>query len=1155
MEERMRYAIAVWSLAIAILMAIPVIPAQPPETLRLSGQPPTPMGGIVDQVQWFTQRDASQALLQLDTNQMDIYAGSLITQAQVQAAHADPAIRTTDSYGWDTDLFVNPVPVNQSLAPGVFNPFAIREIRQAMNYLIDRNYINEEIFGGYGHPHATIWTNVSPEVTRDPFFFRDLNRENEPNYTRAHAMVSDGLNASGATYNVTAWFWHGNPITINVIERVEDRRHLIGQYVSTQLRALGLQVNEVVVNGASALGIVYSGPPDTGAWMLYTEASVSTNLPAWPDGDLAYWDCGGEGSPIWMLYVPPPALQAVCAKLANGNYTSVAERKALVERGAQLALNESVRVWLLADEPFVYSTRVTGRISGFNEGPWNALSIRNALFGTPGCTLRVGDRLFLVSPWQPWEGFTLVYDQIVGSAFMDSGVTTHPYTGEYIPVRAAFQIATAGRNGTLSVPSNATVFNTTTNTWVSVGPGITAASEVTFNYTFGNWHHAVAMNMNDVLYGVSLIARRARGDVAAHDPDAVGAHDRTFDRLFRGLQVENSTTMKIFIDYRHLDPSFIAATADVWPTTPWEVGELAMATVIRDHTRVSQNSASNDGLRVIDLTQGATISFMDNELASGNITTGWRPPGFSGLISSAEAQARWSALQSWRTSYGNYFPSNGPYMLTAVDPVNRQAVLSNFTSYPLAPNHWDSLLSPAVPSLAIAPIANVGIGWKAQVDISTSLGGQPYNNATVWYRIVQPNTTVVLLSRQANRTGPGSWVADLNASFTGNLNPGSYDFEAAAVGREASEAVFANRTFLVVTASDTTPPSSTIAPLPSYWQTKPPTQLQVSVSDDLSGIANVALYAGYSADGSSWTAPSLFATDSSSPYVFNYALGQGDGRYRFWSIATDGAGNAESLASKPSTGELELGYDTTAPISSLSGPMNYWQRTTQFTLTGAASDALSGVGSLELFYSYIVDGTDWSAWVPMATDTVAPYTFAFASTRGDGRYRFWSIAADVAGNTEPAPANTAGGQIELGLDTTAPTNSTTNPVHSASRNSNARTDIRLTFTEAVNQSVAQAAFSIQPSVAGTFQWQGNVLAFTPASDLATGTRVTVTIGSRVSAAARNPLQGGRTFSFTTRNPPRTPPAVLGWLLPIGIGVTIAVAAGLVAWWRVTRRNR
>src|SRR5207245_7965603 len=114
-------------------------------------------------------------------NHTHIHACSVTTQDQVQAAHADPAIRTTDSYGWDTDLFVNPVPVNQSFAPGVFNPFAIREIRQAMNYLIDRNYINEEIFGGYGHPHATIWTDVSPVVTRDTFLFRELIRENVPN--------------------------------------------------------------------------------------------------------------------------------------------------------------------------------------------------------------------------------------------------------------------------------------------------------------------------------------------------------------------------------------------------------------------------------------------------------------------------------------------------------------------------------------------------------------------------------------------------------------------------------------------------------------------------------------------------------------------------------------------------------------------------------------------------------------------------------------------------------------------------------------------------------------------------------------------------------------------------------------------------------------
>src|SRR5207247_704761 len=70
-------------------------------------------------------------------------------------------------------------------------------------------------------------------------------------------------------------------------------------------------------------------------------------------------------------------------------------------------------------------------------------------------------------------------------------------------------------------PPDAQVYNPASGAWEAVAPGTNARSEVTFNYTFGNWHHGPAMDMNDVLYDVALIARRAGGDVAAHDPDAL----------------------------------------------------------------------------------------------------------------------------------------------------------------------------------------------------------------------------------------------------------------------------------------------------------------------------------------------------------------------------------------------------------------------------------------------------------------------------------------------------------------------------------------------------------------------------------------------------------------------------------------------------------
>src|SRR5213076_2593331 len=105
----------------------------------------------------------------------------------------------------------------------------------------------------------------------------------------------------------------------------------------------------------------------------------------------------------------------------------------------------------------------------------------------------------------------------------------------------------------------------------------------------------------------------------------------------------DSDTLEVYVDFWHPDPSFIAAAADVWPRTPWEVGELAMLTTLHDHTRVSEATASIDGLDVIDLTKGNTVGFMDNEIASGNVTTSGpgvtRPAGFSGLISQADAEA------------------------------------------------------------------------------------------------------------------------------------------------------------------------------------------------------------------------------------------------------------------------------------------------------------------------------------------------------------------------------------------------------------------------------------------------------------------------------------------------------------------------------------
>src|SRR5205814_216489 len=92
-----------------------------------------------------------------------------------------------------------------------------------------------------------------------------------------------------------------------------------------------------------------------------------------------------------------------------------------------------------------------------------------------------------------------------------------------------------------------------------------------------------------------------------------------------------------------------------------------------------------------------------------------------------------------------------------------------------------------------------------------------------------------------------------------------------------------------------------------------PLALDVTASDDLSGVSSVALYVSFSSDGVSWSTPTLAATNSLAPFSFSYSPDHGDGTYRFWAVATDAAGNAEVLGSPPGAAEAEIGVDSIAP--------------------------------------------------------------------------------------------------------------------------------------------------------------------------------------------------------------------------------------------------
>ena len=90
------------------------------------------------------------------------------------------------------------------------------------------------------------------------------------------------------------------------------------------------------------------------------------------------------------------------------------------------------------------------------------------------------------------------------------------------------------------------------------------------------------------------------------------------------------------------------------------------------------------------------------------------------------------------------------------------------------------------------------------------------------------------------------------------------------------------------------------------------------------------------------------------------------------------------------------------------------------------------------------------------------------------------------------------------------------------------TAITVTFNESMNASSVEGAFSIDPSVTGTFEWSGDTVTFTPDADLSYSETYDVTITTGAEDLAGDPMSEAYTWEFTTgqgSEPDNTAPVV------------------------------
>ncbi|MEW6069279.1 MAG: integrin alpha [Candidatus Thermoplasmatota archaeon] len=227
---------------------------------------------------------------------------------------------------------------------------------------------------------------------------------------------------------------------------------------------------------------------------------------------------------------------------------------------------------------------------------------------------------------------------------------------------------------------------------------------------------------------------------------------------------------------------------------------------------------------------------------------------------------------------------------------------------------------------------------------------------------------------------------------------------------------------------------------PGYWQNfYPPTgwvntttvNCSIQVRDFYKSIGNASglnvssAYFNYSTDGgtvwSGWLKANCTGSNGTNDFQTVWA----------WVTFVDGI-NKNKIKFKISDmiGQMNISeiysvdVDTTPPTSFVDSISPYWHNTT-LTITATANDTLSGVKNITLYYYNSTNNDTFDGpWLFSTNETptkvgnnwTASWEFNFSLAKGEGYYRFYSLAIDNASNQESlelyAKNNTFSGTVE-----------------------------------------------------------------------------------------------------------------------------------------------
>ena len=703
-----------------------------------------------------------------------------------------------------------------------FNPFSDKDARFALNYLVDRNLIVNELMGGYGASSISYYGTSSPEFLTVIEQLETFNFKYNP--TLAKEIISKALTEKGAIKKEGKWQMSKEPIEIIIFIRSDDPiRKSIGEILAVELEKIGFTVKKDFGDLNKAFTIVHGSNPSDVKWNLYTEAWQRSAFVKYDSSGLGHmyspWfsNMPGFNDPTYWNY-ENEKLDAITQKIYTGDFETAEQRAKLVQEAVVEGINESVRIFLANKiDQYVVNQKINGTVNDFGAGipsrftPINAKSDHEEL--------AIGVKQIYQGAWNPVMGMTDSYSVQIWGIISDPATFKHPFTGETIPIRADWQVETAGPNNKLIMPQETKIWNATSHQWKDVGPNAFATSKVTFDWKLSNWHNGQKMDINDILHALYFTIEWGT---------QTDENDKTFDTEFtprtaqsvqtiRGINVIDENTVEVYVDYWHYDEGEIADWADIATPVPWEITAAMEKAVIDGKVSFSRSGATSKSVNWLSLiipNDAATIKNYLQEFKETNHI----PEAIKENNQSVEYHKnRYDSSINWIQTKEHAVISNGPFYLESYSPESRTIKVTAFDddSYPFKKGEWSRFEETEFPS-----IEKIDMKKLIQKGEEITLNIETKNSDSILYFLTNSKGEKII--SETIDTKNGKTAIKITPEASNKLYTGTNNIKIFAISNSVLKPDFYESSFIIVSSKSELPITvhrdiEFVENEPSYW--------------------------------------------------------------------------------------------------------------------------------------------------------------------------------------------------------------------------------------------------------------------------------------------------------------------------------------------------